>query len=144
MVSTRLFPTSLCGFQRWFSAILVIIVSATKSWMWQNQENFTQLCHFSSLEFSWFWLLTVDATESLRWHFLRLLWLSWALFTRVWKTVDEEKEKVWKCYFKCFFVGMKVNTLDLSPNYAGALMGITNGIGALAGIAAVGFRILKI
>lgn len=32
---------------------------------------------------------------------------------------------------------MKVNALDLSPNYAGTLMGITNGIGALTGIAAV-------
>lgn len=31
---------------------------------------------------------------------------------------------------------MKVNALDLSPNYAGTLMGITNGIGALTGIAA--------
>ena len=36
-----------------------------------------------------------------------------------------------------------MNTLDLSPNYAGALMGITNGIGALAGIAAVSFKIIK-
>lgn len=34
---------------------------------------------------------------------------------------------------------MKVNALDLSPNYAGTLMGITNGIGALTGIAAVSF-----
>jgi hypothetical protein len=34
---------------------------------------------------------------------------------------------------------MKVNALDLSPNFAGTLMGITNGIGALTGIAAVSF-----
>lgn len=33
-------------------------------------------------------------------------------------------------------LGMKVNALDLSPNFAGTLMGITNGIGALTGIAA--------
>jgi hypothetical protein len=32
---------------------------------------------------------------------------------------------------------MKVNALDLSPNYAGTLMGITNGISALTGIVAV-------
>lgn len=32
---------------------------------------------------------------------------------------------------------MKVNALDLSPNFAGTLMGITNGVGALTGIAAV-------
>ena len=29
---------------------------------------------------------------------------------------------------------MKVNALDLSPNYSGTLMAITNGIGALTGI----------
>lgn len=33
-----------------------------------------------------------------------------------------------------FYPGMKVNPLDLSPNYAGTLMAITNGIGAFAGI----------
>lgn len=31
---------------------------------------------------------------------------------------------------------MKVNPLDLSPNYAGVLMAITNGIGAITGIIA--------
>lgn len=30
--------------------------------------------------------------------------------------------------------GMKVNPLDLSPNYAGSLMATTNGIGAITGI----------
>ena len=34
-----------------------------------------------------------------------------------------------------FYPGMKVNALDLSPNYSGTLMAITNGIGALTGIA---------
>ena len=33
-----------------------------------------------------------------------------------------------------FYPGMKVNALDLSPNYAGTLMAITNGIGAMTGI----------
>lgn len=33
-----------------------------------------------------------------------------------------------------FYCGMKVNALDLSPNYAGTLMAITNGIGAITGI----------
>ncbi|XP_070496442.1 putative inorganic phosphate cotransporter isoform X2 [Chironomus tepperi] len=32
-----------------------------------------------------------------------------------------------------FYPGMKVNALDLSPNYAGTLMAITNGIGATTG-----------
>lgn len=35
-----------------------------------------------------------------------------------------------------FYPGMKVNPLDLSPNYAGSLMALTNGIGAMTGIAA--------
>lgn len=38
-----------------------------------------------------------------------------------------------------FYPGMKVNPLDLSPNYAGSLMAVTNGIGALAGICAPNF-----
>ncbi|XP_063235471.1 LOW QUALITY PROTEIN: putative inorganic phosphate cotransporter [Bacillus rossius redtenbacheri] len=33
-----------------------------------------------------------------------------------------------------FYPGMKVNALDLSPNYAGTLMAVVNGIGALSGI----------
>lgn len=35
-----------------------------------------------------------------------------------------------------FYPGMKVNSLDLSPNYAGSLMAVTNGIGAITGIIA--------
>lgn len=38
-----------------------------------------------------------------------------------------------------FYPGMKVNPLDLSPNYAGSLMAVTNGIGALTGVAAPTF-----
>lgn len=33
-----------------------------------------------------------------------------------------------------FYCGMKVNALDLSPNYAGTIMAIVNGIGGLTGI----------
>lgn len=33
-----------------------------------------------------------------------------------------------------FYCGMKVNALDLSPNFAGIIMAITNGIGAATGI----------
>lgn len=33
-----------------------------------------------------------------------------------------------------FYPGMKVNALDLSCNFAGTLMAIVNGIGALSGI----------
>ena len=43
-------------------------------------------------------------------------------------------------FMGAYYSGMKVNALDLSPNFAGTLMGITNGIGALTGIAAVGLN----
>lgn len=33
-----------------------------------------------------------------------------------------------------FYCGMKVNALDLSSNFAGTLMAIVNGIGAISGI----------
>lgn len=32
-----------------------------------------------------------------------------------------------------FYPSLKVNALDLSPNYAGTLMAIVNGIGAISG-----------
>ncbi|KAH8285792.1 hypothetical protein KR018_006819, partial [Drosophila ironensis] len=35
-----------------------------------------------------------------------------------------------------YYAGMKLTPLDLSPNYAGTLMAITNGIGSIAGILA--------
>lgn len=35
-----------------------------------------------------------------------------------------------------FYCGMKVNTLDLSPNYAGVLMAVVNGLGAVSGVIA--------
>lgn len=35
-----------------------------------------------------------------------------------------------------YYPGMKVNTLDLSPNYSGSLMALTNGAAALTGIVA--------
>ncbi|XP_060522415.1 putative inorganic phosphate cotransporter [Cylas formicarius] len=37
-------------------------------------------------------------------------------------------------FMGCYYCGMKVNALDLSPNFAGTLMAIINGIGALSGI----------
>lgn len=33
-----------------------------------------------------------------------------------------------------FYPGMKVNSLDLSPNYSGTLMAVVNGLGAVSGI----------
>lgn len=33
-----------------------------------------------------------------------------------------------------FYCGMKCNGLDLCPNYAGSLMAIVNGVGAISGI----------
>lgn len=38
-----------------------------------------------------------------------------------------------------FYPGMKINPIDLSPNYAGSLMALSNGLGALTGIAAPAF-----
>lgn len=38
-----------------------------------------------------------------------------------------------------FYPGMKVNPLDLSPNYAGSIMAVTNGIGAVTGVLAPSF-----
>lgn len=32
-----------------------------------------------------------------------------------------------------FYPGMRVNAIDLSPNYSGTLMAIVNGVGAVTG-----------
>uniref|UniRef100_A0AAR5QA61 Major facilitator superfamily (MFS) profile domain-containing protein n=2 Tax=Dendroctonus ponderosae TaxID=77166 RepID=A0AAR5QA61_DENPD len=37
-------------------------------------------------------------------------------------------------FMGCYYCGMKVNALDLSPNFAGTLMAIINGLGATSGI----------
>lgn len=39
-------------------------------------------------------------------------------------------------FMGAFYPGMKVNALDLSSNYAGTIMAIVNGIGAITGIIA--------
>lgn len=39
-------------------------------------------------------------------------------------------------FMGCYYSGLKVNSLDLSPNYAGSLAALTNGAGALTGIIA--------
>ena len=36
------------------------------------------------------------------------------------------------CY--CFFTGFNVNHLDIAPRYASILMGVSNGVGTLAGM----------
>lgn len=33
-----------------------------------------------------------------------------------------------------FFTGLKVNALDLSPNYSGSLMALTNGLAGMSGV----------
>lgn len=37
-------------------------------------------------------------------------------------------------FMGCFYCGMKVNGLDICPNYAGTVMAIVNGLGATSGI----------
>jgi len=37
-------------------------------------------------------------------------------------------------FMGAYYSGMKANNLDLSPNFAGAIMAISNGIGAIVGI----------
>lgn len=32
-----------------------------------------------------------------------------------------------------FYCGMKVNSIDLTPNYAGSLMGLVNGVASITG-----------
>jgi MFS transporter, ACS family, solute carrier family 17 (sodium-dependent inorganic phosphate cotransporter), other len=40
-------------------------------------------------------------------------------------------------FMAAFYSGIKANNLDLSPNFAGAIMAITNGTGAIIGIVTV-------
>lgn len=38
-----------------------------------------------------------------------------------------------------YYPGLRVNLLDLSPNYAGTIMALSNGVGAIAGVVAPTF-----
>lgn len=136
-VYTRHFLTSRCGFARWFSVSSAISVSTKTILASQTRENSTQLSRSQFLDSSLLRLRMGDATDSLLSCCSQLLWLSWELITQV-----EDQRFEWKFWILNFsvFAGMKVNALDLSPNYAGTLMGITNGIGALTGIAAVSLK----
>ncbi|XP_044253070.1 sialin-like isoform X2 [Tribolium madens] len=40
------------------------------------------------------------------------------------------------CSMSCYYAGTRVNCFDLAPNYSGIIMGLVNGIAALAGIMA--------
>jgi ACS family sodium-dependent inorganic phosphate cotransporter len=46
-------------------------------------------------------------------------------------------------FMSAFYSGIKANNLDLSPNFAGAIMALTNGWGAVIGIITVNIRFLK-
>jgi ACS family sodium-dependent inorganic phosphate cotransporter len=46
-------------------------------------------------------------------------------------------------FMGAYYSGMKANNLDLSPNFAGAIMALTNGIGAIVGIINVSSIICK-
>lgn len=43
-------------------------------------------------------------------------------------------------FMSAFYSGIKANNLDLSPNFAGAIMALTNGAGAVIGIIVVSFK----
>lgn len=56
---------------------------------------------------------------------------------RLWKFLFPFDYKLYFFLFPTlgtFYPGMKVNALDLSPNYSGTLMALVNGIGAFTGI----------
>lgn len=65
------------------------------------------------------------------------LFLVAASFSGCNRTVAVAMFTIAMVFMGAYYSGMKVNALDLSPNFAGTLMGITNGISALTGIAAV-------
>jgi len=68
------------------------------------------------------------------------VFLIWASFGGCDRTFAVTLFTVAMGFMGAYFSGVKVNVLDLSPNYAGPIMALTNGIGALAGIAAVSFQ----
>lgn len=40
-------------------------------------------------------------------------------------------------FFGAFYAGNRVNVLDICPNYTASLLGLVNGLGAIAGIIAI-------
>jgi len=64
--------------------------------------------------------------------------MSLLVFISISMYVVYEKEigaRVWNVLaFGAFYAGIKVLPLDMSPNFAGTLMGISNGLGSLSGL----------
>lgn len=135
MVSIRRCLTSQCGSAQWFSASSATGASPRDTLASQTRESSTRLCRSQSLGCSLSQLLMEDAIKQSRWACSQWRWRSWALTILV--SSMAQPARFAYLTFKLSTPGMKVNALDLSPNFAGTLMGITNGIGALTGIAAV-------
>ncbi|EDW11514.1 uncharacterized protein Dmoj_GI14188 [Drosophila mojavensis] len=64
--------------------------------------------------------------------------MSWLVFISVTMYFIHDKEssaRPWSILaFGAYYAGIKLLPLDMSPNFAGTLMGITNGLGALPGL----------
>ena len=61
--------------------------------------------------------------------------LSDFMLKRKWMSLTASR----KIFTGAYYSGMKANNLDLSPNFSGAIMALTNGIGAIVGIVNVSF-----
>lgn len=64
--------------------------------------------------------------------------MSWLVFISISMYVVYDKEigaRAWNVLaFGAYYAGIKVLPLDMSPNFAGTLMGISNGLGSLSGL----------
>ncbi|XP_034475342.1 putative inorganic phosphate cotransporter [Drosophila innubila] len=64
--------------------------------------------------------------------------MSWLIFVSISMYLVHEKEdgaRAWSVLaFGAYYAGIKVLPLDMSPNFAGTLMGISNGLGSLPGL----------
>jgi len=68
------------------------------------------------------------------------LFLVWASFSGCNRTLAITLFTIAMGFMGAYYSGMKVNVIDIAPNYAGPLMAITNGVGSFSGIAAVSFK----
>ncbi|KAL7741036.1 hypothetical protein ACLKA6_013471 [Drosophila palustris] len=100
-------------------------VTAPHLWSWLASLTSGQLCDYLIAK----GIMSRTQTRQL---------MSWLVFVSISMCLVYNKEdgaRVWSVLaFGAYYAGIKVLPLDMSPNFAGTLMGISNGLGSLPGL----------
>lgn len=158
---TEIYERSVGIFSSWcrpllFASIPIDVGCFSGERLFERPSNQVQLCHHHSSAQSIYSIWWVPISHSLLFNsninvssFFSILIIAASIFPAIFIVIASYAEcnRVYVVasftlamgFMGNFYPGMKVNSLDLSPNYAGSLMALSNGLGALTGVAAPTF-----